>query len=333
MENSDTNTSAVTTHSGNTPRREDTQDPFNINREQPLTQTQHPTDEPIDTQLQSMLEETQYSQEEKADVNNISVTLGKNIPTIILYGPPASGKTMALLRMIRYLSNQNYRIEPDRNFRPGHDEHYKRMCDGLSTLSRSSYAPGGTDTVGFMLAQVIKEQPICQFLEAPGEHFFNEKVGKGSTDYPTYINEIISSEQNPRIWCFFVERDWGKDQEMREAYAAKIRALYNTAICHRGRPADKVIFLFNKADKYTQYYKDGYPILRSFYNEIQRYYPGIFNEYIRTGIAALLFGKYNFRAVAFSAGTFNGTNDNRTKWQPSENWYCEQFWKAILSCL
>ncbi len=333
MKNSNQNTGAVTTHSDNTPRREDIQDPFNTNREQPLNQAQPATEEPIYTQSQSLFEETQYSQEEKADVNNISVTLGENIPTVILYGPQASGKTMALLRMIRYLRERNYTIEPDRNFRPAHDEHYKRICDGLFTLSRSSYAPGGTDTVGFMLAQVIKEQPICQILEAPGEHFFDEKVGNGSTDYPTYINEIIQREQNPRIWVFFVERDWGKDQEMRDAYAEKIRSLYNTAVCHRGRPSDKVIFLFNKADKYTQYYKNGYPILDSFYKEIHRYYPGIFNEYIRTGIAALLFGKYNFRAVAFSAGKFTGTNDNRTKWQPSENWYCEQFWKAILSCL
>lgn len=279
--------------------------------------------------------EKTYSDEERADVNNILVTIGEGIPTVILYAPQSSGKTMVLLRMIRYLQRRNYQIIPDGNFRDAHDAHYQRMCKGLLTMAHSEYAPGGNDTISFMLARVVDKsgRTICQFLEAPGEHYFD---GKEDHVYPTYINNIIHAQNNRRIWVFFTEPNWGNNQPQRTAYAQNIINLY-PSIHQPGLIPDKVIFLFNKADLYPHLYnnKNGhsFPNINSFYKEINNYYPGIFDDYIRTGLARLLFGKYNFHAVPFSAGAFTKTEDGRSTWQPSNDWYCQQLWRAIQSCL
>jgi hypothetical protein len=279
--------------------------------------------------------EKTYSADEIADVNNISVTIGKGIPTIILYAPQSSGKTMVLLRMIRYLQSRRYQIIPDRNFRDAHDSHYQRICKGLLTMAHAEYAPGGNDLISFMLARVVDNsgRVICQFLEAPGEHYFD---GKEDHVYPTYINNIIGAQNNRRIWVFFTEPNWGENQPQRDAYTRNIINLY-PRIHQPGMNADKVIFLFNKADMYTHLYnnKNGhsFPNINSFYEEINKYYPGIFDDYIRTGLARLLFGKYNFCAVPFSAGTFTKIADDRKAWQPSNDWYCQQLWRAIQSYL
>lgn len=274
-----------------------------------------------------------YSSDEQIDVNNISVTIGEGIPIVILYAPQTSGKTMALLRMIRYLQSKKYQIIPDGNFRDAHDTHYQRMCKGLPTMAHSEYAPGGNDTISFMLARVVDNngRTVCQFLEAPGEHYFD---GREEAVFPRYIENIIQAQKNKRIWVFFTEPNWGDNQPERTAYAQKIINLYPRIHQPNMRP-DNVIFLFNKADRYPHLYsqRNGYPNLNAFYNEIRTYYPNIFDQYIRTGLERLFFGKYNFSAVPFSAGTFTPTNDNRKTWQPSIDWYPEQLWRAIMKAM
>ena len=48
-----------------------------------------------------------YSSEELADPNKIVVTIAdKDTPIVLLIGPPASGKTMTLVRLARYLRTQ-----------------------------------------------------------------------------------------------------------------------------------------------------------------------------------------------------------------------------------
>ena len=257
------------------------------------------------------VKDTTFTAEELRDVNNIIVSIPDTAPIVILYAPQSSGKTMALLRMIRYLESQNYHVEAERVFRPATDTHYQKMCDGLHTMAYSDYAPGANDTISFMLAKVLDSSghTVCQLLEAPGEHYFD---GRQEAVFPTYIENIIGS-QNRRTWVFFTEPDWGESQAERTAYANKIINMYMRI--HQPNVApDRVVFLFNQADRFPNLFtSDGKPNMTAFYNKIKGQYPDIFNKYINKGLKRWMFGKYDFRAVPFSAGSFTPTADKSVK--------------------
>ena len=92
----------------------------------------------------------------------------------------------------------------------------------------------------------------------------------------------------------------------------------------------EVIFLFNKADKFPQYYNSaGYPIQERFFNDIRNQYPGIFDNYQNTGLMKVLHGPYAFKALSFSVGSFSEVDETTKTWIQGDDWYCEQLWKAI----
>lgn len=271
-----------------------------------------------------VMQET-YTEEEQRDVNAITVTIpDQNTPIVVFFGSPASGKTLALMRMIRYLEAHDHQVIPEEVFRPKTDRHYARMCSELKSMVYNNYTPGGTDVISFMLVKVLNPvgQPVCQILEAPGEHYFD---GSPALDFPTYINAIRTSP-NRKIWVFFVEQGWGTDQPERNLYAQKIRSMQGLI-----SPNDKVVFLFNKADRKrdSQYDRTGKPRKQLFFNQIRLEYPGIFTRYQNTGLTKLLYGEYNFKAICFSSGIFNKTNDGREVWTLEDDWYCAELWNAI----
>lgn len=268
-----------------------------------------------------------YTEEEQRDVNAITVTVpDTSTPIVVLFGSPASGKTLALMRMIRFLESHEHQVIPEEVFRPKTDKHYTRMCENLKNMVYSNYTPGGTDIISFMLVKVLNPvgQPVCQILEAPGEHYFD---GSPNLEFPTYINHITTLP-NRKVWVFFVEQDWGENQGERNLYAQKIRAMQGII-----SPNDKVVFLFNKADRQRtkgQYDKVGHPKAKLFFKNIQQQYPDIFTNYKNSGLTAILYGDYNFKVVCFSSGIFNKTNDGREVWTLSPDFYCHDLWKAIM---
>ena len=272
------------------------------------------------------VEKETYTEEELRDVNAISVTIpDQNTPIVVFFGSPASGKTLALMRMIRFLESHEHQVIPEEVFRPKTDRHYARMCSELKNMVYNNYTPGGTDVISFMLVKVLNPvgQPVCQILEAPGEHYFD---GSPNLDFPTYINAIRTSP-NRKVWVFFVEQGWGEDQGERNLYAQKICSMQGLV-----SPNDKVVFLFNKADRQRargQYDKTGKPRKELFFNQIKREYPGIFTRYQNSGLTKLRYGEYNFKAICFSSGIFNKTNDGREVWTLESDWYCSELWNAI----
>ncbi len=281
---------------------------------------------PIKPVTSQDVEEETYSKEELRDVNAISITIpDHNTPIVVFFGSPASGKTLTLMRLIRFLESHHHQVIPEEVFRPKTDRHYARMCSELKNMVYSNYTPGGTDIISFMLVKVLNPagQPVCQILEAPGEHYFD---GSPNLDFPTYINAIRTSP-NRKVWVFFVEQGWGEDQGERNLYAQKICSMQGLL-----SPNDKVVFLFNKADrqrKNGQYTRTGKPRKELFFNNIEKEYPGIFTRYQNSGLTKLLYGEYNFKAICFSSGIFNETNDGREVWTPESDWYCFELWNAI----
>lgn len=273
----------------------------------------------------STAEET-YTADEKANVNNILVTVPDDrTPVVVLFGSQASGKTLAMLRLIRYLESHAYNVLPENVFRPKTDGHYARMCKELKQMAYSSYAPSGNDIISFMLVKVLDRvgNPVCQILEAPGEHYFN---GSSDLTFPTYIEHIARVIPNQKIWVFFVEQDWGDTQDERNLYAQKICRMQEIVAANR---KDKVIFLFNKVDKHSEQFKAGRPNKQAFFNIIRNQYPGIFTRYQNTGwFAKALWGEFNFTAICFSAGTFTNAGSAQV-WNISPDYYCQDLWNAI----
>ena len=268
------------------------------------------------------------SEEEIQNVNAITVTIpDTRTPIVVFFGAPSSGKTMALIRMIRWAESHGLQVDPERIFRPGHDKHHERMCDNLHATAYSTTAPTGNDTISFMLVKILDDhgRPLCQILEAPGEHYF--KAQEPNRPFPTYIQQIINAP-NRKKWVFFCEKDWGGTQDVRTAYALAIKNMQNNI--NRLGKRSEVIFLFNKADKFPQYYNSaGYPIQERFFNDIRNQYPGIFDNYQNTGLMKVLHGPYAFKALSFSVGSFSEVDETTKTWIQGDDWYCEQLWKAI----
>lgn len=289
--------------------------------EQPKVDTKKTTGRPAAPKTDT------YTEEELNDVNAITVTVpDTQTPIVVFFGSQASGKTLALMRMIRWAEEHGCQAIPEEIFRPKTDTHYPRMCRELKNMVYSTYTPGGTDVVNFMLVKILDPQghPVCQILEAPGEHYFD---GTADLSFPTYINHIRTAP-NRKVWVFFVEQGWGQDQGERNLYAQKIKAMQSLI-----SPNDKVVFLFNKADRYraSQYLNNGQPNKQLFYQNISQQYPGIFDRYSNKGwFSKILFGGGNFRVVCFSSGIFNKTANGREIWTLENDSYCQDLWNAIV---
>lgn len=258
------------------------------------------------------------------DPNNIEVVIADPSPVVVLFGARTSGKTMTLVRLTRYLRKHGYKIEPDRIFRPSNSEHYKKMCDEFDkNINSNDISTEGTAVISFMLVKIMNEngEPICQILEAPGEHYFDIDAPK--EPFPRYINEICSIN-NSKTWVFIVEKDW-KDPSVRNNYAKKIIDMESQI-----ESKDKIIFTCHKADKHKALLTKGNPNVEQFFKDIKNQYEGIFEKYINKTPILNWFSKYNFEFVVFSAGVFNDLKEGGQTYNQGKDKYPAELWKAIM---
>jgi len=261
--------------------------------------------------------------EEVRDPNKIQVTISDPSRVVILFGARASGKTMALVRLSRYLKQKGFNVTPDRIFRPSNSTHYKEMCDKFDTSVYSDEAAASTNVLSFMLLRVRDKwgKTICQILEAPGEHYFDDQNVNAA--FPRYINNLRQG-QNAKTWIFIVEDDW-KDASTRNNYAQKICNM-QSQISSR----DKIIFMCHKADLKPEYNNRGIINTKQFFADIKNQYPGIFTRYMNQNPVTKWFSPYNFDFVVFSAGDFSLCADGSQTYEQSNERYPAMLWKAIL---
>lgn len=263
------------------------------------------------------------------DYNSVYITIpDKKTPIVVFFGPPYSGRTVALFRMTRFLESRNCLVNPISSFRPQCDRHYIRMCSEFKNMVYSNYAPPGNSMLDFMLVSVHNpvRQTICQILEVPGEHCFNPYDTSNKLTFPTYFNTIISCP-NKKIWVFFLEQGWGDNQAVRDLYAQRICCMQELI-----SPNDKVVFLFNKVDRQRQreqYDRKGKPRKNLFFKQIKHEYPDIFTRYKNNRLKELIYGEYDIKTVCFSSGIFSKSFDGREVWCPSNDLYCLQLWNTI----
>ena len=270
------------------------------------------------------------SREEYNDPNQIRVTIADGkAPLIILFGPPACGKTMTLVRLARYLNKKGYKISPIKTFRPSDDKNYVEICkpENFSKIINSPDAANSTANVSFMLVEIIKAgKRLCQILESPGEYLFNPN--KPSDPFPSYVNTIIHSS-NRKLWAIIVEPDW-RNEEDRINYVSKINYL-STQMDIK----DKTLFIFNKIDKTNFTRKKGQINIPQARFEISNLYPGIFEMFKNQNPITKLWKDYLCGFVPFQTGTYTPTtkmdSKGNTVWnyQEGADYYPQMLWNEI----
>lgn len=262
------------------------------------------------------------NQEELNDPNRIQITItDKKSPIIILFGPPACGKTMTLIRLTRYLKGSGYAINPIRTFRPAYDNHYKKLCDSFNSMVNQSDAASSTNSISFMLVEVLKNgKRLCQILEAPGEYYFNPY--DPSTPFPAYVNNIINSN-NRKFWCIMVEPDW-QDPSDRNAYVSRIHF-----VKRKMRSWDKTIFVFNKIDRTQFVIAPGKVNISQAKKEVSDLYPGIFAPFKNEHPITRFFVEWNCDFLPFQTGDFTESTKGLT-YQEGPDEYPAKLWNTIL---
>ena len=256
------------------------------------------------------------------DANSIKVTISDTqAPIIVLFGPPACGKTMTLVRMSRFLKTEGYTISPVRTFRSSSDARYKDMCDKFDQTMNSDYKAEGTGQIDFMLVEVIKDgRRVCQLLEAPGEHYFNPN--DPTSDFTAYLNTLINYP-NRKVWVIMVEPDW-KDSSDRKNYVTRIADLKK-----KMRTRDAAIFVYNKVDKTAFVVGIGRIRTSSALREVKNQYPGIFAPFKNVNPITKIWKEYNSDFVPFQTGSFTDTSDGKTSYQDGPREFCVKLWKCI----
>ena len=257
------------------------------------------------------------------DPNQIKVVIADtSAPLIILFGPPACGKTMTLIRLTRYLKSLGYVVSPIRSFRPSYDDNYKEICNTFDTLINSDDAATSTSRISFMLVEVIKDgRRICQILEAPGEYYFNPE--KPQAPFPTYVNTIINSS-NRKVWAMMVEPDWENDSDRRN-YAGRIAKLKQSM-----RPKDDVVFVFNKIDLTNFVRSVGNINISEAIRNVEYLYPSIFTPFKNENPITKLWKSYNCEFVPFQTGTYTDSQRG-VQYQEGPVEYCVKLWNVLMS--
>lgn len=259
------------------------------------------------------------------DPTKINITLAdRKSPIVVLFGPPASGKTMTLIRLTRYLKCCNYGIFTVRNFRPSDDLYYQDMCDTFNDRVNESVASPGTPFLDFMLVDITRNagQRVCQILEAPGGGYHNPTYP--NRGFARYVDSIINAP-NRKIWIIMVEPNWKFDHISYVDKVKKLRA--------KMRPSDKVVFLYNKIDDTGFVRSPGNINTPMAIKDIEDKYPGVFEPFKNVNPITRLFKKYNCHFVAFSTGSYHEATDGTVMYNESDDIYPAALWSTIIKCI
>lgn len=262
---------------------------------------------------------------EASDPNKIQIEIAdKDAPIVILFGQPACGKTMTLVRMTRYLTDHKYTVEPVNEFRPTYDANYTEICENFNVMMNQEDAAKTTNKISFMLVKVSKGgKTLCQILEAPGEYYFNPEAPMAP--FPKYFSAITSSP-NRKIWCIFVEPKWGNLSD-RKNYVSRIDALKKKI-----KSQDSTIIVYNKIDD-TNFLKDGdgHVNLTDAKKDINNRYPNIFDRFKETTPIVRWFSPYRCEFVPFQTGDYPTAADGTKGFEQGPDVFPRRLWKIIMS--
>lgn len=255
----------------------------------------------------------------------------KKSPIIFLFGPPAAGKTMTLVRLYGYLKNININIKPNESFVSNDGGEYVRRCKNFHNDAMSNLAAEATKGVNFMLLDIWDNgTKKCQILESPGERLFEPDPNKEETFPVQYVSSIINSD-NRKVYIFILEPEY-KDYETRMRYKDRIAEVKQMM-----DENDKVIFLYNKIDCSPALDSNGNVNIKTLIEEINEDYPGLLDLFKVHGPRAII-REYDCYLIPFQTGTyseeFNTVLNKKVKiFTAGKNKYPQELWNAINKCL
>lgn len=271
---------------------------------------------------------TNEVEEINSDIATIEVSItDKKTPIVILFGSPACGKTMTLIRLTRYLQKNGYTVQPNKSFRAANDKAYQNLCDHFDELVNNQYAAESTSKINFMLVNIIKKgKTICQIMEAPGEGYFNPDSPKDP--FPPYVEDVINSD-NRKVWVVMVEPTHTNKRMPKESdrlnYVTKIHEL-NRKMSRR----DRVLFLYNKIDQTPYVQSKGVVSIGPAIQGLKDSYPNILNPFRNNMPIISLFKKYTCGFVPFQSGEYYETTDNRITFRQGSDIFPKNLWNSII---
>lgn len=296
------------------------------NTESPVVKdlTQEQTDAMKYDNPEPHAEDNGLSEEEQKDPNKIKVNITDDkAPIVILYGPPACGKTMTLARLTRYLQSEGYTVEPERGFRPTADKHYRKMCEEFDQMMNSDDAATSTSLISFMLVKVYKDaRCLCQILEAPGEYYFTKN--SPNAPYPYYF-QTIKNATNRKVWAIMVEPDW-QDPQDRKNYVSRIQKLKSQI-----RTTDKVVFIYNKIDLTPYVISPGNVRIGEAREKVKQDYPNLFVQFKNSNPITRFWREYDCGFVPFQTGEYTQAADGKLSFSEGPMEYPRNLWKEILN--
>lgn len=242
-------------------------------------------------------------------------------PLVVLFGPHACGKTMTMVRLLRFLIGEGYDVKPVKTFSHVSGVAYANVCKWFYNILNSDFALPATDREHSMVVEVADNSlVVCHILDASGFYYFNEY--NPCAPLSDFMNTIINSP-NRKVWTIMIEPLYMGDSE-RIHYATDVARLKQYL-----RPTDRVIFLFNKIDLTCIVRGIGVVDKTIAFKMAEEQYPNMFVPFKNTCWLTRLFRKYSFDFVPFQAGCFTQTYDRKTYHEgPKE--YCANLWKSII---
>lgn len=254
----------------------------------------------------------------------------KNAPIVMLFGPPASGKSMTLVRLARYLRNSGYTVKADATFKS--DSAYKERCDRFHKNLNTIEALDGNALNEFLMIKIINHgKTVCQILEAPGEHYFNPNKPDNisARNFRPYLTQIIRNLPNRKIWVFITEAEWSVHASVKEAYVGRIRNCKHQLL----RNADRVVILYNKVDQKEELFENGQLHISFAEKAMRDEYEGLPSVFRNTNPITSLWRPNNYHFVPFCTGYYTEQLGGKPKYNESEELYPRLLWNQLMKCI
>ncbi|MDE6757568.1 MAG: hypothetical protein K2J66_10600, partial [Muribaculaceae bacterium] len=204
--------------------------------------------------------------------------------------------------------------------------HYREMCDNFNLTINSDLAQEGTNLISFMLVEVTRNgRPICQILEAPGEHYFNPR--NPNAPFPAYIN-TISASPNRKLWGFFIEPDHtNADMQRQDNLNYVSRVARFKQYMH---PRDRVALIFNKIDETDVMLNVGSVNGALAAKKAEYIYPGLFRLFANQNPITRIWKPTRADFVPYMNGRFTTLQDGRaSSFQIGHDNFPRALWNTI----
>ncbi len=286
-----------------------------------------------------------YIQEQMQDMHNPNIApaggapcvnsiVNTKVPLVVFVGPPASGKSMILVRLAQYLFKNGYRISPDTTFMATPE--YANACAEFSTKLNTNIALEGT--VKYLLVDVYDTagRVVAKLLEAPGEDFYDSDPTtaiRNNNQLKPYLTTIMASA-NPKSYVVLLDLDsnlsFRTHNNHRLAYMGRF---LNDFYPNINKENDQIVLLYNKIDK-TQFGTiHGCPDEKIARDDAKIYYDAFFNTMKVSKLAGWLTVD-NFTFQTFCTGIFADVWDNNGhKYQTynvADDCYPKKLWKQLM---